>query len=177
MKKLAVFMMLLVLSFTSRAQVAQEVVFKPVKPGEEPKAVLDSIKKEFPDPVIRTFSLLPGKTYGEQWNVHRSRIEVVNNPDYYEVDIKTPKGYQTQVYDKDGNLLRVKQVIKDVDLPEVVQNAIATEFPGWTILEEQERISSAEKYTLEYKVKLKKGLLRKTVFVDPAGNIEKELPI
>jgi hypothetical protein len=176
MKKLLLIMELCVLCLTCRAQV-KEVILTPVKKGEEPQIVLDSIKKQFPDPISRTLSILPAVTYGKEWNVYISKDSEEATPEYYEVDIKGNKGNYTAVYDKSGNLLKVKQVIKDADLPEKVRNTINTKYSGWKIVGNEERFTNAKKAILEYKIALKKGVIRKSVFIDPEGNIKLALPL
>ena len=183
-------MMLLVLSVTSRAQVISQVIIKP-KPFKNTEisktvsseksdgslTVLESIKKEFPDPVVRTLTTIPAEEYGREWNVYISKESAEETPDYYEVVIRTNNGMRTAVYDRSGNLLRVKQVIKNVDLPETIRESLHKKYKGWQIIGEEERITNAKKHVLDYKVKLKKGLLRKTVFIAPDGTIARELPL
>lgn len=176
MKKLWVVMLLLVVSLTSRAQVVEAVVLKPVNKGEEPQEVLDAIKRDFPEAVSRTLSVLPAKTYGQQWDVEVYKADDEAQPDYYEVRINAKNGYQTAVYDKTGKLIKVKQVIKNAELPPEVQNTVK-KFVDWKVVGDEERITNDKKFTILYKVKLKKGLLSKTLFIDPQGNIKKELPV
>ncbi|MDB5119399.1 MAG: hypothetical protein JWN56_617 [Sphingobacteriales bacterium] len=188
MKTLRVIMVLLVLCVTSKAQVISKVVVKPnasksakaanttVKSEDETKMVIDSIKKEFPEPVVNLLTAIPAKTYGKEWNVYISKESEEETPSYYEVEIKAANGYQTAVYDKAGNLLRVKQIIKNAELPEAVKNTINTKYNDWQVIGDEERISNAAKFTVDYKIKLKKGILRKTVFINPKGEIKNEFP-
>jgi len=182
--------MLLVLAVTSRAQVISQVIIKPKPlkntevsrtiPSENSDgslAVLESIKTEFPEPIVRTLTTIPAKEYGKEWNVYISKESEEKMPDYYEVVIRTKEGMRTAVYDRSGNLLRVKQVIKNVDLPSSVKETLNEKYKGWQIIDEEERITNAKKSVMEYKVKLKKGLLRKTVFIAPDGTVEKEFPL
>jgi hypothetical protein len=175
MKKLLLIMELLVLCLTCRAQI-EKVVLTPVKKGEEPQVVLDSIKKAFPDPISRTLSILPAKTYGKEWNVEISEASAEMTPEYYEVYIKGEKGNYTAVYDKSGNLLKVKQVIKNTELPEKIKTILDTKYAGWKIVGNEERFTNAKKAIVQYKVILKKGLISKAVFFDSEGNIKLAMP-
>ncbi|MDB5012675.1 MAG: hypothetical protein JWQ25_877 [Daejeonella sp.] len=189
MKTLRVIMVLLVLCVTSKAQIVSKVVLKPtevkntkavdttVKNEDQSKIVIDSIKKKFPEPVVNVLTKIPAKTYGKEWNVYISEESEAETPDYYEVEIKAANGYQTAVYDGSGNLLKLKQIIKNADLPEAVRNTITTKYKDWKVIGDEERISNAAKFNVNYKVKLKKGILRKTVFISPEGEIKNEFPL
>lgn len=176
MKKLFLIMALGVLGLTCSAQIEQ-VVLTPVKKGEAPQVLLDSIKKSFPNSISQTLSTITASSYGKAWNVYISPASAEITPLYYHVYLKGKNGNQTLIYDKDGNLLKVKQVIKNTEIPEPVKNTLNTKYTDWTLVGNEERITTAkEKSGVEYKVILKKGVLKKAVFIDPEGNVKVALP-
>lgn len=176
MKKLFLIMALGILSLTCSAQI-EKVVLKPVKKGEAPQVLIDSIQKAFPNSVSKTLSTITANSYGKAWNVYISPASEKTTPLYYEVYLKGVNGYQTLIYDEKGNLLKVKQVLKNADIPEPVKSTLNTKYSGWNVIGKEERITNANQISgVEYKVKLKKGVLKKAVFIDPEGNVKIALP-
>ncbi len=176
MKKLFLIIALGVISVTSSAQIT-EVVLTPVKNGEAPQALLDSIKKAFPHPVSQTLSTITAATYGEAWNVSINPASAELNPLYYHVYMRGKNGIQTLIYDKQGNLLKVKQVIKNSEIPDKVKNTLKTKYAGWSTVGNEERITNANgRIGIEYKVILKKGIIKKAVFIGQEGDVKVALP-
>lgn len=172
------FILSLVLCIQGNAQAVEQVALKEVKEGEEPDAILNAIKKDFPDPIRRTLSFLPAKTYGAEWDVEISKASEEADPLYYEVEIEAENGNYRAVYDKSGRLLKTRQVIENAELPEKVKMVLSTAYKGWKIEGREERIkNNFGKFDVTYKVPLRKGLKRKTIFFAPDGSIKRELPI
>lgn len=156
---------------------AQEktAVIRPVKKGEEPKAVMDALKKDFPNTVVESLSFLPSKLYGEEWNITVEGQENIE-PTYYQVYIKKEKENYTAVYDKSGKLLSSKHIIEDASLPKPV-NETVKKFAGWHVDKAQEIIeykSKGNEFSNLYKVKLQQGAKHKVLFVNPNGEIVKD---
>ena len=172
------FILSLALCITSNAQAVEQVALKRVKEGEAPEAILNAIKGDFPDPISRTLSLLPAKTYGAEWNVEISEASEEAEPQYYQVEINAKNGNYVAVYDKSGKLLKTKQVIENAELPEKVRMILGTAYKGWKMTGHEERIkNNFGKFDVTYKVPLRKGLKRKTIFFAPDGSIKREVPI
>lgn len=175
MKKLILIMALNVAALACSAQIAK-VALRPAEKGAAPQVVLDSIKKAFPEPISQTLTSITAAHYGKQWDVEISPASQEASPYYYEVSIKNQKGTYLAIYDKDGNLLRVKQTLKNATLPEGVNRTLSSKYNGWSLLDKEERITNGKKFTTDYKVLLKKGLLKKAVYLDYEGKVKRALP-
>ncbi|MES3018679.1 MAG: hypothetical protein V4721_12905 [Bacteroidota bacterium] len=175
MKKLILVMALNVAALACSAQIAK-VALKPADKGVAPQVVLDSVKKAFPAPITHTLTSITAAQYGKQWNVEISPASAQETPTYYEVSIRNQDGSYLAIYDKEGNLLRVRQTLKNAQLPEAVHRTINTKFNGWSMVDKEERILAGKKFTTDYKVLLKKGLLKKAVYLDAEGNVKRALP-
>lgn len=148
----------------------QTLTIKPVKEGEEPQAVMNAIKTDFPQSVQKGLGYLPGRLFGSEWNVTREG-EQLENMTFFEVKIKQGNTNYTAVYDKDGKLLSSMQIVDPAKMPPQVQ-ATVKKFSGWHVDTSSEQIKYNGKTTTDvYKIKLQKGAEHKIVFVDPAGNI------
>jgi|GEM_PF-1909929 len=151
---------------------AQEemLTITPVKKGDEPKAVLDAIKTDFPSAVAKDLSFLPSKLYGKEWNVQLAG-STDEDIQFYQVQIAEKDVLYTAVYDKDGKLLSSKEMIKTSRLPSAVVASVK-KFSDWKMIESHEVIKTkGSKARLYYKVRLQKGMEHKNVFLDPQGNI------
>ncbi len=177
MKKLFLIIALGVLSFTCSAQV-EKLVLTPAKKAETSSGVIiDSIKKVLPEPISNTLAAVTLNRGGHAWNVYLTPASEESDPMFYYVYLKGKTGKQTLVYDKNGNLLRVKQVLRNTDMPDPVKKTLTTKYKDWTLVENEERrIANSEKATSDYKVILKKGILKKAVVFDPSGEIKLALP-
>jgi len=79
---------------------------------------------------------------------HRAASYDIKNTDYYEdeydeyfVSFYIPEGEILATYDKDGKLLRTAERFKNVALPAVVRNAVATRYPEWRIYKDIYRVN------------------------------------
>lgn len=175
MKTLHVALLLVSLSTgTGWAQIQEEdVTITRVKKGEEPQAVMTSVKKDFPDAVVKDLAFLPHALYGQQWVVSERNGDLANtSTQFYQVSAAGSGKQFTAVYDKSGKLLSYKEIIKHAELPEAVKNAIWTKFPGWQITGDREKIRlNHKKDLIAYRVDLSKGKERQHVFLDGEGHI------
>lgn len=177
MKKLFLIMALSVAAFTGSAQEVVKVALKPTDNSKTPQVVLDSIKKSFPHPISQTLSKIAAKSYGKQWDVEISPSSEEQDPLYYEVNILNNDGRYKAVYDKNGNLLRIKQTFKNPSLPETVNQTLQSRYKGWSLVDKEERIdNNGKKAETEYKVLLKKGIIKKAVYLDESGKVKMALP-
>lgn len=165
-----------VTSVACSAQV-EKAVLTPAKSKQTSNAVtLDSVKKVLPDPIANSLHVLAGANE-HAWNVNFTPASENVDLTHYYVYLKGKNGKQTLVYDKNGNLLQVKQVMKNVEVPEPVKRTLNTKFNRWTLIANEERhIFGDEKTSSDYKVILKKGFIKKAVLLDPEGDIKISFP-
>jgi len=151
---------------------AQEetLTITPVKKGDEPKAVMDAVKSDFPNAIAKELAFLPSKLYGKEWNLQLAG-EANENINFYQIQIIEKDVNYTAVYDKDGKLLSSKETIKTSRVPSAVVAAIH-KFSGWKMEDTHEIIkTNGTKATVSYKVRIQKGIEHKNVFLDPQGNV------
>jgi len=159
---------------TGWAQIQEEdVTITRVKKGEEPQAVMASVKKDFPNAVVKDLAFLPYALYGREWAVTERSDDMANTTNQFYQVMASGSGKQfTAVYDKNGKLLSYKETIKHAELPEAVKNTIWTKFPGWQITGDREKIRiNHKKDLIAYRVDLSKGKERQHVFLDGQGNV------
>lgn len=176
MKKLILILAMTLESIVSTAQIAK-VALKPTENPKTPQVVLDSIAKAFPAPISQTLSTITAQNYGKQWDVEITPASEKESPLYYQVYIHNKSGRYTAIYDKNGNILRLKQILKDVSLPEPVGETLKSKYQGWSLVDKKERIINGGKSaSTEYKVLLKKGFAKKAVYFDESGKVKRVLP-
>ena len=176
MKKLILTMALNVATLSGSAQVVK-VALKPTENGNTPTVVLDSIKKSFPEPISQTLTKITAQNYGKQWNVEISPASEQQDPLYYEVDIINTEGRYKAIYNSKGNLMRLKQTLKKDFLPDPVNQTIQARYNGWSLVDKEERIdNNGRRVDTEYKVLLKKGIIKKAVYLDESGKVKLALP-
>lgn len=169
MKKTILAIWLMCLALGVMAQEKKLTVTK-VKKGDEPQAVMDALKQDFPKAITKDLSFLPSKLYGEEWNVQLEGDEI-NTPNFYQVSIKQGNRDYTAIYDKNGTLLSSKEVIRNSPLPPKVAATVKT-FAGWHVDKVHEIIKYKGKTGDNfYRVKLQKGAEHKIVYLDRDGNI------
>lgn len=180
MKTTFAFMMSLCLAIGAWAQSTETVVITPVKKGEEPQAVMNAIRTDFPQAIVTELGFLPAVLSGEQWNVRTDGVAAKNaDTQYYQVNIREGNDRYKALYDKEGKLQASKQIIKHAELPQAVINAVATAHPDYKIINDREKITSdaTGKLNVVYHVTIQKkehGILR-GMFIDPAGKIIREV--
>lgn len=136
-----------------------------------PAAVVTSMEEDFPEMAREGFGILPAELYWEEWEV-REEAGTGKDADmmYYTVEFSGEGIKGRAVYDREGKLMKFHETIKDAPLPEPVAEAIATNFPGWTVLGDKEFINYMEAgMAIYYKVKVKKGNRTKTLAYDTSG--------
>lgn len=158
------------LGYALGAAAQETMTITQVKKGDEPQAVMDAIKTDFPQSVQKELAYLPGKLYGREWNVTRDG-EQLDNLTFFQVRIKQGNTNYTAVYDKDGKLLSSMHVVEPAKMPVQVQ-ATVKKYAGWHVDSSSEQIKYNGKTTTDvYKIKLQKGVEHKVIFVDPTGNV------
>lgn len=149
----------------------KKITIKHVEKGQEPAAVMEALKKDFPGFIVDDLSFLPGKLYGDEWNVQVSGDGEMEST-YYNVRVKEGNRTFTGVYDKNGKLLSSKQLMDYATLPKPVQDAVS-KYADWHVDHAHEYIKyNSRKSTDVYRVKLQKGGAHKFLFIDPTGKIQ-----
>jgi hypothetical protein len=154
----------------------ETVTLTEVKKGEEPQAVLDAVKQDFPGSSVGNISILPHLLYGEEWDVTTDDEEDddAQAPDYYQVSASGKNTSFTAVYDKNGKLLRSREILKGDALPDAITTTLNKRYAGWKVAGDREKIKDAKGVTVTYKVLLQKGKEKRRVAFDPSGKIIKE---
>jgi len=178
MKKLMLASMI-VLAFTLQAFAQQKMnVQVPMEKlvidqNQVPQAVTQAVQKDVSDGQPVQWHTFPYvfKKYG--WDVVNPKlVKKEKKPDQYEVYIKTSHGGRIDaVYGKNGNLVRMREVLKNVELPMNIEDAIAkSQYKDWNISKDKELITVGEDHVKHYVVRLTKGEQKKTLFIDEKGN-------
>ncbi|GET24968.1 hypothetical protein [Prolixibacter sp. NT017] len=178
MKKLMLAGMI-VLAFTLQAFAQQEMKVQVpmeklvIDQSQVPQVVKTAVRKDVADGQPVQWHTFPYvfKKYG--WNVINPKlVKKDKKPDQYEVYIKTNHGGRIDaVYGKDGNLVRMREVLKNIELPIKIDDAIAkSQYKDWNISKDKELITVGGEHVKHYVVKLSKGDQHKTLFIDEKGN-------
>jgi len=176
MKKTILFCMCLVAGITLVQAQTETLTLKPVKKGEEPKAVMDAIKRDFPKGIASDLSVLSSKMYGEQWSANLQDDTNGDVPNYYQVTIKEGKESLRAVYDIGGKMLSSKEVIVPTALPGDVMKTITAKYPGWKIINDREKISYKNGSTTEvYHVQIQQNKAYRNLFLDNTGKLVKDV--
>ena len=169
MNKLFLTLLITMLSFAGWSQ-EQRLQIQKVKKGEEPPAVMDAVRAQFPEAIVDQLSYLPYKLYGEEWNV-RVDGTPLEDVSLYKVHIKQDQKEFNGVYDKNGKLLSSQTFVDFAALPADVRASL-DKFKDWHVDHAHEYIQYNGKKTSDtYRVKLQKGAEHKILFMDPQGNI------
>lgn len=175
MKKL-IFTFVCIIAGLAMAQAQTETLtLKAVKKGEEPAAVMNAIKHDFPKAIVDDLRLLPAKLYGEQWSVNLQGDLGGNAPDSYLVNMKIGNENYKAVYDKAGKLISSKTIIKEAALPSEITKTISSKYPSWKIENDRERISYKKGSLKEaYHVQIHQSNRHRSLFFDGTGKILKD---
>ncbi|GAB3853854.1 hypothetical protein GCM10028822_23120 [Hymenobacter terrigena] len=152
---------------------AEAVTIIHVKKGEEPQKVMSALQKDFPGSIVKDVSTIPGTLYGQEWSINEEKPAAGQaNATYYQVNASSKGMAYTAVYDKNGNLLSSRKVLKNTALPIDAAKNVATQFPGWLIVGDQEKLTVHNQHDkVAYRVIIKKGQEEKKVFLDGDGHI------
>lgn len=94
--------------------------------------------------------------------------------DMYHVSFYIPDGKMVAAYDKEGKILRTIEKFKNVALPVAVRDAVADRFPGWTLTEDQYKVTYHDQkgVTKKFKIRLENGDKILRVKLDGEGNFQ-----
>ncbi|GAB3220401.1 hypothetical protein [Spirosoma arcticum] len=177
MEKLIISLALMLLSpgtiWAQAPAIDETVSITRVKKGEEPQAVMDALRKDFPNTIVSEVAFLPGALYGKEWAIQDNDDTDGDKSDlqYYQVSAAGPNLKYTAVYDKSGKLLSYKETVRQADLPGPVAKTINSQFTDWRVVGDRERITFSKNKTVVYRVKLAKGKEHERIYLDGNGRI------
>jgi hypothetical protein len=160
--------------YAQRESALEKTVVKKVGVKEVPAIILEGVEDDFGGEVLAEYAVMPVEVYQDEWQVTDKEN---NKKDYDQLNYYTVfldgKGVNGQaVYDKDGNLLVFKAVIKDHALPGIVSKQILQKYPGWKIATDQEILKYGNvAYKHIYKVTITKGGMNKKLHFDQDGKM------
>ena len=147
---------------------AEPVTIVHIKKGEEPQKVMSALEKDFPGSIVQDVSTISGSTYGRDWSVTEKKpMSTPSGVNYYQVNATSKGSKYSAVYDKDGNLLSSRHVLKDTALPIDAAKNVVSQFPDWQIVGNREKLTLHDQHNkVFYRVDIKKGSEMKKVFLD-----------
>ena len=145
--------------------------------AEIPVNVIESFKRDFNGSEGEEWAILPAKLVGEEYIVTGYNDLNGEKPSSYSVKIKGSNVHREALYDTNGKLLRMKEVIKDTALPLEVRKAIIRDNPGYAIVKDNEIIKEGKSNVTFYRVIIRKGNQKKLITTDPHGTHLKEKKI
>ena len=179
MKKLFV-IILAVAGFNSQAQEKElfTIDAKPISPQAIPSDVMESIKQDFPGNEVVEYYLLTADKVNPEWAVVvEDNLQSTDQVDHYTVMLKGKKGgYIYGLYNKDGDLQKMKILAKDFALPETISKAATSgNYDGYAIKSDKYVKMVDKKSNREYvEVMVEKGGDKKKLYFDTEGNLIKK---
>ncbi len=174
MKKLMFLTALFALSFQGFSQT--EIISAKLKKDKIPGEIIMAIERDFPGESVTEYVGLPVKLVEEEWYVNINEDAENQIFDSYMVNISGKDQSFHAAYDKDGKLLFTREKLKNHALPQIVERAIAKEFPGWVATEDKivmTHFLQNNKKKVRYVVKLSKDGKHEQVVFDANGNLIK----
>jgi hypothetical protein len=134
-----------------------------------PDVIKQAVQKDFVNGEPVKWGIFPQVLQEYGWVVDKSSNSAT---DFYEVYIKTKDGSDMfAIYSKDGKLLRSKEVIKNLPLPQAVRTALAnSEYKDWTIKGDVAKVTDYKnKVSVHYIVKVTKNNKVHNLYFDENG--------
>lgn len=175
-------LMLLILVANAGAYAQDDVTIysKKVSAGETPAAIVEAVKKDFPDNTAAVqYYLNSGEMVDTEWGQALEKKIREGNHEYYTVRLKGKKGgFIYCLYDNEGQLKVLK--IEGVDLklpPNIATAATSGDYAGYQITSNKYKcLKVVDKRTEKeyFQVNVVKGKDKKTLFFTPEGEFIKE---
>ncbi|PWN07415.1 PepSY-like domain-containing protein [Rhodohalobacter mucosus] len=123
-------------------------------------------KSEVPEAVLQAIESDYMSCSGEiTWYIHSGS----DNINYYVVNATGDKITCEAYYDRNGNLIHSKTVMKDAKLPIPILEAVYEIYPEWTITEDHVVIRDFDENKMYSEVEITKGRESKTLYFDSNG--------
>lgn len=146
----------------------------PIKKGEEPKAVLNTLKQDFPGVTASEFNFISHVLYGQKWSEKVSG-ELVGDMKLVQVNVRDKNGNYEILFDKDGKVLKIKDFIKNAELPPAVMKSIRGKYPSFKLLTDSEKISAGRdrKAQVVYRAEIQSAPngKKRNLFLDNSGKL------
>jgi hypothetical protein len=151
---------------------------KPISPQAIPSDVMESIKQDFPGNEVVEYYLLAADKVNPEWAVvMEDNLQPTDEVDHYTVMLKGKKGgYVYGLYNKDGDLQKMKVLANNFALPETISTAATSgNYEGYAIKSDKYVKMVDKKSNREYvEVMVEKGDDKKKLYFDTKGNLIKE---
>ncbi|HEY9004898.1 MAG TPA: hypothetical protein VIM75_02130 [Ohtaekwangia sp.] len=144
--------------------------------AEIPVNVIESFRRDFKGGEGEEWSILPVKLVKEEYVISGYDNTIGEKPSFYSVRIKGSQVHREALYDTNGRLLRMKETVKDTELPVQVRNALEKSNPGYSIVYD-EMIKEGKSTITFYRIMIVKGAQKKVITIDPNGDHLKEKKI
>ncbi|WP_333821006.1 hypothetical protein [Ohtaekwangia sp.] len=144
--------------------------------AEIPVNVIESFRRDFKGGEGEEWSILPVKLVKEEYVISGYDNTTGEKPSFYSVRIKGSQVHREALYDTNGRLLRMKETVKDTELPVQVRNALEKSNPGYSIVYD-EMIKEGKSTVTFYRIMIVKGAQKKVITIDPNGDHLKEKKI
>jgi predicted RND superfamily exporter protein len=163
-------------------QAQEEKVFtidaKAISAQEMPKEVMKSIQQDFPGNDVVKYYLLAADKVDPEWAVvMEDNLEPTDQVDHYTVMLKGKKGgYIYGLYNKEGDLQKMKVLANDLALPPTISKAATSgNYEGYAIKSDKYVKMVDKKSNREYvEVVVGKDRDTKKLYFDTQGNFIKE---
>ena len=179
MKKLfAIILAIVVFNVQAQEKELFTIDAKPISPQAIPSDVMESIKQDFPGNEVVQYYLLAADRVNPEWAVvMEDNLEPGDQIDHYTVMLKGKKGgYVYGLYNKDGDLQKMKVLANDFALPESISKAATSgNYDGYAIKSDKYVKMVDKKSNREYvEVMVEKSGDAKKLYFDTKGNFIKE---
>ena len=181
MKKIfPVALIMLLFSYTAFSQMdvsSEEVPESKVilKPNQVPSSLKNAVEKSYSTESTFEWHKFPYllKKYGWEFKNNIDMSGTTTMPDFYEVTVKLSHGGTIDaVYNKEGKMLRSKELLKSMELPENVAKSIENgEYKDCRIVGDKLKITNAENQMPHtyYSVVVEKNNKKHTLYYDKNG--------
>ncbi len=145
-----------------------------IEKSEVPELLIDAVTTQYPTMEMTAWYSIPTLIDFSDWEVEFDQQELSDQhkPDNYSVMLRGEHYKKYIVFDKDGNVLRVKEIIEDKALPKSIRKQLKKgAYKDWKIVGDKEKIIIGENNReLYYKIKLKKDQETHALYFDLEGN-------
>ncbi len=151
---------------------AQDVLYSAKIKEEIPEVVITAVESDYPDYTLEEFTAVPLEYVDSDVYVNRD-IDSIDDYDTFEI-ILSGKGEEiTATYDSDGNRISTMEHEKNVAPPAAVRDAIAKDYPGWTLAKDTYSMThyTGGKERQRYRMEITKGGEKMHVYTDAKGKI------
>lgn len=180
-----IYVSLLLATFVSFVALAQDdlviTASKKVSKAVTPTQVVDSLQKKFPDAKAVEYYQTPAGGVARGWAVSEDDNLEGGTIDYYTLAFKRDDAQYYGLYKADGTLVKSKFEEKNVELPDAVKTSLKKlgggDYKNYTLLSKNYfknvNHSTAKEYYEVSAVSKSNKKDKKTVIIDPAGNVIK----